>query len=218
MDFELLNFWIARLNFDISHKNTSENPKLYVSLNAYSDDFTSSYSILLSENKNSILEFLGYDNTIKCDNLSEKNTFEYLCTSSFLNPMHIRFCGFKGPYAKNKQHQNFNEFLKKKQYYSLKGEEYYITQQEDKTSLLRRAISFFGKQEAFREYVEKKDTMDQVMLKYKYLKKSYSIEWSNFKNFLILYGMLNVINMDDDILLVNWNEFKKENWSGLSIF
>jgi len=215
MDFELLNFWISKLGFDICHNDICTNPKFFVSLKAHSGDVMKTYRILLSENKNNILEFLGFDNTIAYNALSEKNTFEYLCTSSLLNPIHIQYCGFKGPHAKNKQHKKFDEYLKNKQYHHLHGDVYCA--KEDRDHLLQRSISFFNKENEFIEYIERKGTMNKLMKKHRLLKNYDNIEWDDFKMFLILNGIMDVLQTDDDTLFTKWDAFKTQNWSGLKM-
>jgi len=88
MDLDLLNVWITNLGFEI------KKDKLYLQLKAHYKDPINFYVMYLSNNKDKILEFFGFDTSIDYDHLTEKNVFEYLCTSTKLNPEFIMYTGF----------------------------------------------------------------------------------------------------------------------------
>jgi hypothetical protein len=212
MDFELLNFWINKIGLDIHNDldNGLYHPKLYLSLKAYKDDPVYTYALLLSENKNDILRYLGFDTTVEYDKLSEKNTFEYLCTSTKLDPKYIWYCGFKGPHAKNKLHSKFNEYLKDKNY--PKGKDHVQINVLD-------AISFFGKESEYEEYKTKRALMDCIMQKKDILKQNGNdYNYSCFSRFITVYGIIPVTVMNDAELIEKWTEFKNQNWSCLTLF
>jgi hypothetical protein len=213
MDFELLNFRINKLGFDIRHDNVSETCYLYLLLQADKDDFLNSYIILLSSSKKAILEFFGFDITIQYDNLTETNMFEYLCTSSILKPCYIRYCSFKGPHPKNKLHENFNKYLLKKNYSRHDGN---LRAKEQRSILKKDAISFFGKEKEFSEYKEKRTMFDNINEKKHYLmSKQPSQSFVDFMSFLVVHGITNVVSMNEELLITTWNAFSKQNWSGI---
>lgn len=212
MDFELLNFWINKIGFDIRHDKLNEPCYLYLSLKADKDDFLKSYIIELSSDKNKILQFFGFDSNINYDNLSEKNLFEYLCTSSILQPSHIRYCSFKGPHAKNKLHEKFNKYLLDKNY----------SRHQDNTSINQQvrvfvndAITYFQKEHDFTEYKEKRKMFDNVVQKKHYLMSNVKqFSHVDFNLFLVVHGILNVSLMNDETLQNVWKDFSNQNWSG----
>jgi hypothetical protein len=176
--------------------------------------------LLLSENKKDILTFFGFDTSIEYDKLTEKNTFEYLCTSTRLKPMYIQYTGFKGPYAKNKEHEKFNEYLKGKHYprRSSSNDEYYKQLALEKQSYTNDAIEFFKKENAYIEYKERKKLLDKVMEKHDAIKGLESrYIWCDFSQFIKLHGVLNIAEMSIDKVTALWNQFKTQNWSGLRV-
>lgn len=207
MDFELLNFWINKLNLDIRHDYDygKEKPRLYILLKAYDDDFLYTYVLLLSENKNDILEYLGFDTTIEYDKLTENNMFEYLCTSTKLNPANIQYCGFKGPCPKNTLHSKFNKYLLNKNY--SKDNQKHVLNNE-------QIITFFKKVNDYEEYKNKRSLMNIVMCKNKILHGKHK----EFSRFITVYGIISVSKMNDVELIEKWKDFNTENWSILKVF
>lgn len=210
MDFELLNFWINKLSLSIKHDGSNE-PQLFLSLKAYDNDYLHTYKILLSTNKTSILEFLGFDTSINYDNLTIKNMFEYLCTSNRLKSDYLRFCSFKGPQPKNKLHQQFDSFLKNR-YNGQNRTETLTNKQLEMSLLVADAISFFGKDKQYEEYKEKRQLMTKVMTKMNLVKS----DNNHFQLFLLLHGVITVAEMTDVIFVRAWNEFTSQNWSCLN--
>lgn len=212
MDFELLNFWIHNIGFDIRHDKVDEPCYLYLSLKADKEDIMNSYIIKLSSNKDAILQFFGFDITIKYDDLTEKNLFEYLCSSSILKPSFITYCGFKGPHPKNKLHDKFNKYLVDKHYPQQQDNEY-IKQQRN--VLRNDAITYFQKENDFSEYKAKCKIFDNILQKRKFLNASLAKpSYVDFNLFLLIHGMLNVAGMDIETFKNLWNDFSKQNWSG----
>lgn len=228
MDFELLNFWIRSLNLDIRHEKITNNPRLYISLKAYTNDPMYAFVILLSEDRKSILTFLGFDTSIEYDKLTEKNIFEYLCTSSRLDPAFIKYCGFKGPHAKNRMHQKFNDYLVAKKFRnSAKRDDDYFSQEKQAVNIYAQdAISYFGKEKEYIDYKEKRKLIDKVMEKKYYLRdnlkengnNSLSLMIDNFSQFITVYGIYHVSQMSFDEFETKWKDFINQNWSGLRIF
>jgi hypothetical protein len=207
MDFELLNYWIHRLDFDI------RKDKLYLQLKACSKDSLNGYIMFLSDDKNKILEFFGFDTTIEYDKLTEKNMFEYLCTSTKLSSGIIVYNGgFKGPYAKNALHKKFNNYLLTKEYFI---ERDYAKIYETRNAMVKEAIAYFDKMKDYEEYKSSKLFIDSVMDKYKLLKTKTDTVWCDFERFIILYGAYRIAEMPEEEMFELWNNFRKQNWSGL---
>lgn len=213
MDFELLNFWVHHLHFDVRHERLEDNPRLYLSLKAHNNDSLCSYVLLLSESKKDILEFFGYDTSIEYDRLTEKNVFEYLCTSSRLKPQFIQYSSFKGPRAKNKQHTEFNKYLERKEF-PRRGSDYC----NQRTQLCRiysqDAVNFFQKEKEYTAYKENRKILDAVNRKTSLVNLKESAATS-FSKFIAVHGVLNIATMDDDTFVAAWDKFIKQNWSGL---
>ena len=200
MDLELLNFWINRLKFDYRHN------QLFVLLPAYDDDIFNTYCLKLSEDTKQILDFFGFDTTIKYDKLTLNNMFEYLCTSTKLDPRYIEYCGFKGPYSKNLIHSKFDKYLKNKNYPR-------DTKNLESTAnkLLNESIIYFKKSEEYNKYKKHFDILNKLFKQ----KAKFENNIDDFRKFCVLYGIYNIINFDDNMLKTKWEEFKSENWSGL---
>lgn len=212
MDFELLNFWIRKLGFNVRHDKIDESCYLYLSLKADKEDFMNSHIVQLSSNKDEVLQFFGFDITVKYDSLSERNLFEYLCTSSILRPSYIQYSSFKGPRSKNKLHEKFNKYLLDKNY---QRQDDNITIKRQSIVFKNDAISYFGKQQEFLEYKEKRKTFDDIVKKRQYLKTSYpKHSYTDFQLFLVVYGIINVAAMDENTFKTVWEDFSKQNWSG----
>lgn len=212
MDFELLNFWISKLGFDIKHDKLDEPCRLYLSLQADKADFMNSHIIHLSSNKDAILQFFGFDNTVKYDSLTEKNLFEYLCTSSILKPFYIRYCSFKGPQPKNKLHEKLNKYLIDKNY---PRRDFNIDIKQQTTNFKNGAISYFGKEKEYLEYKEKRKIFDEIAQKRHFLTTNYQKHsYMDFNLFLMIHGIINVASMDENTFKSVWEDFSKQNWSG----
>ena len=201
MDFRLLNFWIHKLHLNIEHPH-----QLYLKLKSHKKDFLHSHVILLSQDKNKILEFLGFDTSIEYDLLSEQNMFEYLCTSKWLNPQYIKYCGGMkgGPYAINKTHSRFDQYLKKKQY---------KRSSDSDRDIVNDALQFFDKHEEYTEYKNLRSLIEKVEKKETLVKCNHD----DFIKFTLLYGVLQISTMNDEEFVRKWTEFIKFNWSGLRV-
>ena len=106
LDIDLLNFWIEKLDLFIYED------ALYAKLYA---PFFGKYHFFLSNDKKEILDFFGYDITCEYDNMTEKNMFEYLCTSTKLSHNDIKLSHpLKGDCLKTKTHVKFNTYLQNK--------------------------------------------------------------------------------------------------------
>lgn len=209
MDFELLNSWVHYLHFDIRHEKVEDNPRLYMSLKAHANDYLYSYVLLLSESKNDILDFLGFNTSIEYDKLTEKNVFEYLCTSSRLKPQFIQYNSFKGPHAKNKHHDAFDKYLVKKDFQKSgcdRSKECRIFSQD--------AINYFQKEKEYTSYKENRKLLDIVNEKQSLIKSHYS-DTTRFNRFIAVHGILKIVSMNNDEFLAAWSEFSTQNWSGL---
>lgn len=205
MDLELLNFWINRLNFDY------KNNQLFVLLPSNDNDIFNTYCLKLSEDTKQILKFFGFDVTIKYDKLTLNNMFEYLCTSTKLDPRYIEYYGFKGPHSKNLIHAKFDKYLKNKNYPRDTR-----NLEEDSNKLLQEAIIYFNKSEEFDKYKNHFNILNKLFKQKDKLDKLDKLNtYKDFKKFSVLYGIYNIINYDDDILKIKWQEFKSEHWSGL---
>lgn len=209
MDVELLNFWVNNLRFHIEHDNTNKEPSLYLSLKVHKYDIIDSHVILLSNNKNAILEFFGYDTSINFDKLTERNMFEYLCTSKKLHPCFIKYCNFKTRHPKNKLHSKFDEYLKKRYHCNDKID--IIDIKQERIIFLNNAISFFGKDKEYDEYKKKRNLLNDVFKKMELIETA----TTDFRFFVLVYGIYQVAQMTDEEIKNNWSKFKSENWSGL---
>lgn len=210
MDFELLNFWISKLHFNIHHE-PNKTPKLYVNLEAYTGEPFYSYSLLLSNNKNDILKFFGFDTTIEYDKLSERNLFVYLTSSTKLKPENISYVSFKGPSAKNNKHSKFNKYLIKK--YSPDHKTCSINYE-----IIEKAIKYFHREKQYQEYIEQKEFLNCIESKKSIIKTYDNNYQKNINRFLLLYGLSNISIMKDETLITLWDNFKKQNVSGLNSF
>lgn len=213
MDFELLNFWISKLRLHVKHTHTHNDPCLYLYLKAHDNDFLYSYCILLSTKKNAILEFFGFDTSVNYDELTEKNLFQFLSTSTKLHPSFIQYCGFKGPHPKNKLHGKYNEYLKT-EYFSIHNND--TNCQHAVELYARKAISFFGRENKIKEYMDKKALFNAVMAKRDLLEEQYKDDISKFSSFVSVYGIINVSEMDANLLIQAWKAFLDQNWTGLA--
>lgn len=202
MDIELLNFWIDKLGFYID--NGTLNILLHV-------PFFGKYVISLSNNKREILNFFGFNvDNIEYDSLSERDTFEYLSTSTKLCHNDIQLCSLvKGPSPKNKQHAKYNEYLKKKYYMN---DQLFIPNKRIEWS--KEAIAFFGKQKEYEIYISQCDIFTKIKKCFKTLNLTY-VHIPAFHSFLMLYGIQNIIDYDDLHLNEKWNVFQNMNWSPL---
>lgn len=201
MDFRLLNFWIHKLHLNIEYPH-----QLYLKLKSHKKDFLHSHVILLSQDKNKILEFLGFDTSIQYDLLSEKNMFEYLCTSKWLNPQYIKYCGGMkgGPYAINKTHSRFDQYLKNKEY---------KRSSDSDRDIVNVALQFFDKHEEYTKYKNLRSIIEKVEKKETLVKCNHD----DFIKFTLLYGVLQISTMNDEEFVRKWTEFIKFNWSGLRV-
>lgn len=143
------------------------------------------------------------------------NIFEYLSKSSKIDPCFLRYThGFKGPHAKNQIHQKFSKFLQAK--YASVAKANAKTIEKETRRWMKTAITHFGKQEDYIEYKERKQLYELVMTKYNKIKSiNPKLLFSEFKRYLLIYGIMTIVKLSDDELVEHWNKFWKENWSGL---
>ena len=124
--------------------------RFFVHLKAYKKDPFGAYVICLTENKKHALAFLDYDTSVEYDLLTERNLFAYLDTSTRLSPEFIRYCGFKGPHAKNKLHERYNKHLIEEHGgYKKNDNSHYVRRHELSQKLKHAAISYFGKEKEY---------------------------------------------------------------------
>jgi hypothetical protein len=183
MDLELLNFWINRLNFDFRRK------QLFVILPAHERDPGHCYCLLLSDDPDKILTFFGFDTSINYDKLSLNNQFEYLCTSTKLDPKFIDYCGFKGPTPKNRIHSKFDIYLKSKNY--PKSMKYQDNSEILADQLLKEAIIFFDKSNEYESYKQQFTLLNNLMKQKRKLPDNY-----DFNRFCLLHNIYTIINFD----------------------
>lgn len=210
MDPELLNFWIEPLGFSFS------GDKLFVHFKAYKKDPVGTYVICLTDNKKHALSFFGYDTSVEYDLLTERNLFAYLDTSTRLSPEFIRYCSFKGPYAKNKQHEKYDKYLKEQHGgYVKPSDSHYVRRHELEQNLKHAAISYFHKEKEYEELKVRRAMMDKVFDIKKRLKDP---PYDMFNRFIVLNGIKSVIEWDSNRLSIEFEEFKTQNWSCLLVF
>lgn len=198
MNIELLNIWINDLGFYI------KDDTLYLKLKV---PLFRRYSLQLSLNKNDILDFFGFDATFEYDNMTERNQFEYLCTSTKLLPSDICHYTFKD-FPNSKQHARFDEYLKKK--YNAKQ----LLEPERKTIWRKDAIRYFKKENEYDIYLSQ---CDMCLRAKKLSEKLNVIDMSQFFAFIMLYGLKNIIEFDETTLFNKWDVFSHMNWSHLSL-
>lgn len=210
LDLELLNLWIHKLNFDI------RNDRLYISLSAYSKDICNSYIMPLSSDRNKILDFFGFDTTRDYDHMTDYNQFEYLCSSTKLDPIFISYFSFKGPGPKNNVESKFEKYLVNKNYTKFNYNKDYPNLDNVQSNLIKEAIEYFNKKDEYAQYMDQIQLLDKVMsIKDKLNLNGTKIQYGKFSKFLILHGIYNILEWDDETLNTRWRIFKKENWSGL---
>lgn len=219
MDFKLLNYWVSDLNYDVRHDRADDKPRLYLSLKAHDcDDDMRSYVMLLSDDKNKILEFFGFDTTIEYDKLSEKDLFVFLDNSSKLDPAFIRFDGFKD--GKGGVAGKFNKFLYAK--YGGGNRKTKTVNWVPRSLGLGEAIAFFGKQDEYDEYKKVvRPLLNALYAKKELIKVKLSpsdCTFDKFAKFVCLHGALRIVDMEYQELMESWTRFCGMNWSGLRAF
>lgn len=213
MDFELLNFWIEDYNFSILEND--KKVKLYLRLKSCSKDILRSSLFLLCSDKNKILDFFGYDNSIEYDYLKSYNQYEYLCSSTKLLPRYIKYRGFKGPIAKDLNHKNFNKYLMTKYKSSSYINDDYSLLSDHKRRWLDKAIQFFEKEKEYQEYLDNRLVLDQVLK----IKDELKINFNDFKRFICFHGITNIKNWDNDKFKKEFDKFISDGWNiNLSMF
>lgn len=212
LDLELLNLWINRLNFDI------RDGTMYVMLKAFSEDPCHTYVLALSSDRNAILDFLGFDTTRDYDHMTTYNQFEYLCTSTKLDPKYISYFSFKGPAPKTINEAKFEKYLKNKIYPKFRYDENGYTELREATSTLKNdAIRYFKKDGEYKAYLDQKRTLNKLISLKKELEEG-KVLYGDFSKFIMLHGIYNVVKWDEETLKSQWKQFKTENWSGLLMF
>jgi hypothetical protein len=218
MDFELLNFWIEKYNFTIINDNDDDinkGVKLYFRLKACNIDVMRSSKFILCTDKNKIIEFFGFDTTIEYDYLKQNNLYEYLCTSNKLSSRHITYRGFKGPHCKNREHEKFNTYLKKKFMTSSHINDDYSMISSHKRLWKNKALKFFDKEKLYNDYLDNTIILNKLFN----ISGELKIDFSDFRRFVSLYGILNLLNWDNNKLNDEFNKFIESSWNiNLSIF
>lgn len=156
----------------------------------------------------------GFDTTIDYDKLTERNTFEYLCTSVRLKPWYISYCGFKSQHAKNKLHEKFNSYLVEKSYAKNPYDISFSQQHKNEFRMyLQDAVSFFGKEKEYSLYKKNQKLLDCVYKKTELLKgmRVYHNERCKFKLFIGVHGVYKIAEMDDETFVKEWDEFLGQN-------
>lgn len=208
LNLSLLNFWLE--NIDMYIKDNI----LYLLLKACDRDCFKSYKIKLSDNSDEILKFFGFDITRDYHNMTKKNQFVFLTTSTKLKPELIKYIsnGFKGPNRSySKLEEKFNAFLK---------EEYYLINPiidvvDKKLKFRNDAISTFHIQDKYEIYVLQYTIMNKLMEQRKKILEK--IPYDEFTYFVMLYSIYTVVNSDDKKLLEMADEYNKLNWNFLKI-
>ena len=214
MDLELLNFWIRRLHYEVRGET------LFINLSAFEKDYMYSYALELSSDSKRILDFFGFDTSIEYDKLTLSNQFEFLCSSTKLNPHYITYSGFKWLHPKNHQHSKFNQYLVKRYYH--KKYKYPVENIESNNFSCDEAILFFQKEKEYRIY-EKHELLINTVLEKKFIienesKTNHKKFASQFNMFLLVHGMNSVSSWDNQKCIHEFQEFVKEKWSGLNVF
>lgn len=211
VDLELLNFWIHKLHLEICQDG------LRLKLKACAQDFLHSFTLPVSKDPVKILAFLGYDTEVDITKLTEKNLFEYLCTSTRLNPKFIAYTSFKGPHAKNALHARFNDYLKEKGYPLPRSLDNNDKKELEALSkeLRDHAIEFFEKQDEILAYAQKYQFITKVFEQRQHLPTHTMFD---FNRFIVLYGLKAIATMETATLQKRWNNFTKSNWSQLDLF
>ena len=201
---DLIECWISKLNFKI------ESGGLYIGLEAFEEDFTKAFKIFLSADEKDILRFFGFDVEIDYCKLKPYNMYPFLSNTSKLTPGCITYYGFKGPHARNSEHTKFNDYLRSQ----------FIDKNEKLTDEVIQkwqsdAIKYFAKEKEYQLYLEKYKVINTVRTLKVQLKPRESVIW---RRFIVFNGINTIKDWDFVKFQLEWNAFKKENWSGLDIY
>lgn len=206
---ELLNYWIHKLDMEICQDT------LRLKLKAYKNDCLNGFRLPLSKDPVKILAFLGFDTDVDYTKLTEKNLFEYLCTSTRLSPKFISYTGFKGPHAKSTQAKRFNDYLREKHYPTSVDENDAHERRELAKKLRDHAIEFFEKEDDLIGYAQQHQLLTKV---FEQKQKLPVHTMFDFNKFIVLYGLKAIANMETSVLQTRWNKFTRTNWSQLDMF
>ena len=201
MDVSLLNFWIEKIDFYI------QNDVLYITL--YVPMFKT-YYLQLTNDKNKILDFFGFDISIEYDKLSERNLFEYLCTSKNLSHNDITLLTIKD-FIPSKLHRKFNEYLKNKYHIN---DTLYINFESTEKDWKQYAIKYFNKDKEYECYKSQYELFAKCKSCFKKLHLNES-DKPKFFSFMMVYGIKNIIDVTDLELKSKWDVFDLMNWSSL---
>lgn len=208
LNLSLLNFLIENIHMII------KNNTLYLLLKACDNDYFNSYKIKLSDNSDEILKFFGYDITRDYNNMTEKNQFVFLTTSTKLKPELIKYIskGFKGPNRfYSKLEEKFNAFLKQENYYRVNSNDF-----DDQILEFRNdAIETFNIQDKYNIYKLQYTIMNKLMEQRKKIMEK--IPFGEFNHFVMIYSIYTIISSDDQKLLEMADEYNKLNWNFLKI-
>jgi hypothetical protein len=207
---DLLNPWIERLDLHI-HENT-----LRLQLKSHTNDHMMSYTLPLSSNPVEIFAFLGYDTAVRYSDLTEKNKFEYLCTSKILHPKYIVPLGdnVKRGY-KNKVHKRYDEYLSNKQYPKFVTNIDGAHLEHLKKDLRKRAIAFFHKENEIETYISQYKLMNKLFEQRDKIPKD---SFYDFNKFVVLHGIKSIVGMQHEEFCKEWKQFIDSNWSQLNMF
>lgn len=213
LDLELLNFWIKKYGLYI------EENTLFIRL-SLNKSHKIIHTIKVSDDKHSILDFFGYDTRIEYDELTQKNTFVFLSTSSKLNTDFIDYYkthfkgGHEGYHPKNKQQREYNEYLL--------AQDYDIRyKKEDLKDELKKwqneVINTFRLEDEYKECLMKNQKLSRA---FENLEKCNfkDSNWKYIQRFILFYGINTLVSYSEDEFVSAWEKFKKDNWSSLDYF
>ncbi len=207
MDLELLNFWISDFKMSIQDDN------LFLHLKSYKKDTIYSYILPLSDNRQDILNFFGYDNTVEYDKMTQKNQFEFLCTSTKLNPKYISYLPFKT----RANHIKFNVFLLEKYKYIRPPEQDRNAIKQEGRKWKLEALNYFNKENDYRIYKQQCYIFESLEnARNKVYTENHN--YKDFEKFMLLHGITNIIKWNYELLIKEWKRFKNSNWSPLSMY
>lgn len=149
---------------------------------------TGGYVLFLTDDKDAILSFFGFDTS-------------------------ITFNSFKQTYTRTSAQSKFNAFLKAKH-----GNRRHEPPPAGLQPTLRDAVRAFGKQEQYRWYKARyRPTVRALHERMALLRAqdSNGFDADRFRLFTALHGVLAVGRMAPEELVAAWTDFATENWSGL---
>jgi hypothetical protein len=212
-DLRLLNYLVGRLRMHVTDSGT-----LCLKLWLCRNDHGYCFEMPLTSDRSKILEFLGFDTSVRYDSLGQEELFEFLCSSSVLNPAYINYDSFKDC-SEIKQHAAFNAFLIAKKY---------SQGSEDRESAIKAlhsaAIKKFGVKDKYEHYERQRVLADAVIDKERALepveqddaaRKKWRAEW---KRFVAYYGIRAIAAWEQEHLASRWEKFRERSWRSFDCF